>query len=931
MRNSLRQCQEKISSHNFRIEVYRRLLVLFLVSLFLTIGQSPILSQLPAIDPINPSLSAPQLVEQGKEFYAQSQFPAAAVAWQQAVRAYQNQGDKLHQAMVLTYVSLAYQQLQQWFAAQEAIATSLELLERLQLSTHNSQLIFAQALNARGQLELALGQSEAALLTWQQGTKVYEKLGDRQGITGSLINQAQAMEALGLYRRTCKTLLQALELERNCDFSAEERWKKVLQTFEQQPNNQLKVLGLRSLGNILRLVGALEPSQQILESSLQLIPKPQQASLTLLSLGKTERDKYARARDLYNRTKPLTAKQTAKETALVNATKSLDYYQQAAAKAANIPYLTTIEIQAQLHRLSLLIDLQQWLTNLDDKSHKIDTETLKSQIESQVADLLDSEMANLPPSPTAVYAQLHLVQNLSQLKQQERFRPITLQYASKALQLAQTLKNRRAESHALGILGSLYEPTQQWSEALAFTERALLLAQAMQAPEIAYQWQWQLGRIYQAQKEMEKAIAAYEAALETLESVRGDLLVVNSDIQFSFRDNVEPVYRQLVDLLLQKPIPENLAKTRKVIQLLQLAELENFLQCSLQEAQPKQIDALVNRSDSTEAILYPIILDERIEMILKLPQVEELRYYSSSVPRSQVEQVLERLQENLAKPQGRRKVQIDSQQVYRWLIKPLLADLESNKIDTLVFLLDAPLRNIPMAALYDGEDYLIQNYAVAVSSGLQLLEPRAIERGQLQAILAGITESRQGYRPLTNVDRQFEQIQSEIPSEVLLDRDFNVTNFQNQLESLPFPVVHIATHGQFSSQPEETFIIAWDERLDVNDLSNLLKSRAQTRPEPIELLVLAACQTAKGDKRATLGLAGVAINAGARSTLATLWKVIADESPGDLLSQFYKELRENRHITKAEALRRAQLEFLKDESRSRPYFWAPYVLLGNWL
>ena len=119
--------------------------------------------------------------------------------------------------------------------------------------------------------------------------------------------------------------------------------------------------------------------------------------------------------------------------------------------------------------------------------------------------------------------------------------------------------------------------------------------------------------------------------------------------------------------------------------------------------------------------------------------------------------------------------------------------------------------------------------------------------------------------------------------------------------------------------------------LNVNELSNFLKSRQETESEPIELLVLAACQTAKGDKRATLGLAGVAISAGARSTLATLWKVFADQSPGELLSQFYRELSENPHLTQAEALRRAQLEFLKDDSRNRPYFWAPYVLVGNWL
>ena len=236
-----------------------------------------------------------------------------------------------------------------------------------------------------------------------------------------------------------------------------------------------------------------------------------------------------------------------------------------------------------------------------------------------------------------------------------------------------------------------------------------------------------------------------------------------------------------------------------------------------------------------------------------------------------------------------------------------------------------------MAVLYDGSNYLIEKYAVAITSGLELLEPRTLQRQELNAMLAGLTESRQNYPPLKNVDQQFNQISRAISSQILLDDQFTVSNFQNQLESLPFPVVHIATHGQFSSQPEQTFILAWDNYIDLNQLSTLLKNSETTKSEPIELLVLAACQTAQGDKRATLGLAGVAINAGVRSTLATLWKVSADESPGDLLSQFYQELINNPNLTKAEALRRAQLEFLQDDSRNRPYFWASYVLLGNWL
>jgi CHAT domain-containing protein len=179
------------------------------------------------------------------------------------------------------------------------------------------------------------------------------------------------------------------------------------------------------------------------------------------------------------------------------------------------------------------------------------------------------------------------------------------------------------------------------------------------------------------------------------------------------------------------------------------------------------------------------------------------------------------------------------------------------------------------------------------------------------------------------VKRELEEIQSKVPSQVLFNEQFTTQAFQNQVNSLPFPVVHLATHGQFSSDADNTFVLAWDEKIKVNQLSNLLRTRDQSRPDAIELLILSACQTAAGDKRAALGLAGVAVRAGARSTLASLWNV-NDQSTALLMGQFYQVLA-NKAVPKAEALRQAQLALLKNPKYALPMFWAPYVLVGNWL
>ncbi len=905
------------------MKIVRSIAIFFFLGLFLTTGIMPGLTQLPPGNKTN----AQNLVQQGKNYYEAEQFHQAINKLEKAADIFAELGELEKEAITRANLSLAYQQQGNWQEAHNAISKSLILLDfKYDLDTPTTWQIrdltpeklplIARITNIYGRLWYFQGNPDHALSSWQLATKIYQELEDRQGITTSQINQIQALQTLGLYQEARKI---GITVEQNLDSLPD----------------ALKFKGLLSLGNVFRSIGDLANSKKYLQASWELAKNSnseQNLSHSLLSLadtwqswGNLERERFLPIRYEYfpwrcdiNDSSPIPQK------AQEFYEKAENNYQKVLQKQRS-PAATTV-IKTQLNLLKLLLTTGQWSK----------AQTLSKNI----------KLADLSNNRTKVYSQINYAKSLACIKQQYSPENISCNKITRlietAIQDAAELEDKRAQSYAIGNLGGLYEyfalleqqqqqniKAQQWiQQAQQLTQKALYLAQPSQLPDIAYQWQWQLGRLLEAEEKTLESITYYQSAVQTLESVRGDLLTINSDIQFSFRDNIEPVYRQLAQLLLQQPIPQNLDQTRQVIQNLQLAELENFLRCNIQNTQA--LDKIVNRPNSTEAVIYPIILDEQIDVILKLPNSDELLYHNTKLSKGEVQEVLERLQDNLAKPQERKKVQEDAYRVYQWLIAPFTTDLETAKVDTLVFFLDTPLRNIPMAALYDGNNYVIEKYAVAVTSGLELLEPKILQREQLNAMLAGLTESRQGYPPLKNVDLQLNQISAEISSQILLDREFTVLNFQNQLQSLSFPVVHIATHGQFSSQPEETFIIAWDNPIDLNKLSNLLKNSLETKSEPIELLVLAACETAQGDKRATLGLAGIAINAGARSTLATLWKVPGDDSPGDLLSQFYQELSENPDLTKAEVLRRAQLEFLKDDSRNRPYFWAPYILLGNW-
>ena len=811
---------------------------------------------------------------QGKRLYQINDFEQAALVWQQAAQAYQENGDQLSQARVLSNLSLAYQQLGRWEAAREAVTDSLEFLlikTESKLSIDQTRVL-AQALNTLGRLQLATGQTDQALQTWQRATDAYTQAQNEQGVLQSQVNQAEALQGLGFTRRALNLLTQ------------------VNQVLKTQPPSHLKAVALGSWGELLALTGEFEEADAVLEQSLavaQQLSDPDDIATALLNLGNT-----ARAQQNYQ--------------------KALSLYQRAAA----IPALATTKIAVNLAKFSLFLDQKQWQA----------VEALWTVIQSQLADT--------PTSHATIYSQINFALSLIHLKQAEAATGLTLTNSpawqtiaanlARSVQQAKDLGDRRALSYGQGALAQIYEQTQQWSVAQALTEQALQLAQEVNAPEIIYRWQWQLGRIFNAQGYEQKAIAAYSEAVTTLKSLRGDLVAVSPDVQFSFRNSIEPIYRELVSLLLrtEEVEPQKLEQAREIVESLRVAELDNFLRQACLTAQPVPIDQL----DPQAAIVYPIILSDRLEVILSLPD-SPLRHYTTPVSEVQLEEGVRQLRQTLV-IRSRRQFLDPAQTLYDWLIRPMVADLATAGINTLVFVPDGSLRNIPMAALHDGQQYLIEQYKIAVTPGLQLLPPGESQTS-LKTLAAGLTTDLKGFAALNYVQLELTEIQETVPkSVILLNQEFTQASLHDKIEFSNFPIVHIATHGQFSSSLDQTFILAWDSRINISELNDILQARRPGATAAIDLLVLSACETATGDKRAALGLAGTAVQAGARSTAATLWAV-NDEATALLMGQFYQEL--TNQGTKAEALRQAQLALLKNPWYRHPFYWAPYILVGNWL
>jgi CHAT domain-containing protein len=821
------------------------------------------------------------LVQAARVSYQAERFAEAIIQWQKVYQIFVSQGDKLNAAGVLNNLALAYQQLGKLKEANNSISESLKLISSLEKMESRGEIsipnaksqvknLSASALNIKGSLLLSTGKAEDAFATWKQAADNYEKVGNKTGLMRCLLNQAQALKELGLYRRAQTTLEQ------------------VNKSLQSEADSLLKVSTLLNLGDTLRVMGDLKQSQEVLQKSLSLaqtLQSPADVSRIFLSLGNTVRSRSS-------------------------SEEALNYYQQAIDKSPD----TGIKIQAQLNKLRILVEAKK-------------IQEAKALV-TQVRPLLE----NLPASRTTVYAWVNFGESVKKLNKKDTNSQEIAKVFAQAAKLAETIDDDKAESYALGYLAEVYEQNSSLNFARDLTEKALTLAQASNAPDIAYRWQWQLGRILKANGKNEEAITLYNEAVKTLGYIRNDLVASNINTQYSFRESVEPVYREFVGLLLednsaktnQKVTQEKLKQARQVIESLQLAELDNYFQEPCLKASPTQIDQI----DSQAAVIYPIVLRERLEIILSLPN-QPLRNYSSRISESELNTLVNSMRRSFQRHYPKKHHLAMAQTAYNLLIKPLEADLQASGVKTLTFVLDGALKNLPMGVLHDGKEYLIEKYNIALTPGLQLLASKPLENKNLKVLIGGLSEERQEFTAIPNVEKEISQIQLKVSTKVLFNQNFTSQEFQKQMTATSYPIVHLATHGEFSSNAADTFILTWDNRLDVKQLGDILQTREEEKDTAIELLVLSACKTASGDNRAPLGIAGVAVRSGARSTVATLWSV-DDQSTSKLMVEFYKQLSKSK-VTKAEVLRRAQLELLKNPEYSHPYFWAPFIMVGSWL
>ncbi|MDJ1176997.1 CHAT domain-containing protein [Roseofilum capinflatum] len=387
------------------------------------------------------------------------------------------------------------------------------------------------------------------------------------------------------------------------------------------------------------------------------------------------------------------------------------------------------------------------------------------------------------------------------------------------------------------------------------------------------------------------------------------------------------------------------------------------------------LDDLAQKTQQRSVIVYIIALQNELDMLTIFPKNNACsstaflnKQNSDSSPfaqikvqetnRSSLEETINQFREEVSNPRKVRTISYQpyASQLYQWLIQPLQESLSTQKTDTLILCLDKQLRSLPIAALYHNDHFLIQDYQIGLIPSFSLIDPtyRSVESATLLGFGVSDGGQNQELPPLPAVPIEISWLQNVWKSQTFLDQNATVENLQQYSQISETRMMHIATHAEFrTGDVSNSFIQLWDRNVGLDQLRELSQNSQWNQNPRVELLTLSACRTALGSEEAELGFSGLALQAGVKTSLGSLWYT-SDEGSLALMAEFYHQLQNNN--TKISALKQAQLnmingsiqihdnrldlssdlsieipdQFSKNQTFTHPYYWSAYTLIGNW-
>jgi CHAT domain-containing protein/Tfp pilus assembly protein PilF len=906
-------------------------------------------SSVEEVEVTNRFTEADRLMQQGIQQYQVSQFREALQSWQRALELYRDpviqsafpRESRQGEGTALGNLGIAYLNLGQY---QEAIALNEQsLVIAREIGDRRGE---GNALNNLGVAYIDLGQYQEAIAIYEQQLVITREIGDRQGEGRALGNLGNAYYFLGQYQEAIALYEQSLVIFREIG----------------DRNGEGAALG--NLGIAYNSLGQYQEAIALHEQHLAI------------------------AREIGDR--------RGEGNAVVNlgsAYLSLGQYQEAIALYEQ-QLVTTREIGDRNGEGLALGNLGSAYLSLGQYQEAIALYEQQLVITREIGDRNGEGLA---------LGNLGVAYN--SLGQPER----ALEQSQQALTVAQEIGDRSREGSWLSNMGSLLSQQDQPELAIVFYKQSVNVRESIRAgirglsqeqqqsftETIAGSYRaladllLQQNRILEAQRVLD--LLRVQELDDYLNGVRS---TAQTESGVTLRDPEQEISNRVIaigyELAQLRDIPPSQLSDAQLQRLSELdtiqreisTDFQGFLNSPEIQALVAQLDAtqqeqdilaradeFINLQNNLRAIgqnavmIYPLILEDRLELILVTPFSEPARYpvpVGSAELNAAIVEFRQALDDPTSDPRA------IAQQLYQWLIAPMENDLEAIGAETILYAPDGALRYVPLAALHDGDQWLIENYRInhITAASLQnfTLRPSATPLILAAAFSEGAFEFQIGQRSfsfggLPFAGAEVANLAATFPGTTQLINDrFSRNRVEPLMDS--HTIVHLATHATFvPGSPADSFILFGNgDRLSLQEIRDTWKGRFNR----VELIVLSACETGVGDVLGNgeeiLGFGYLMQEAGAAAAIASLWQV-NDGGTQVLMDAFYTYI--NQGMGKAEALQQAQVTLISGnftatsslDSRAsidvvstqtgqpltpggnlaHPYYWAPFILIGNGL
>ncbi|MFM2432823.1 MAG: hypothetical protein RLZZ511_4037 [Cyanobacteriota bacterium] len=834
---------------------------------------------------------AERFLQQGIQQYQVSQFTAALQSWQQALKLYREIKDRQREGIAQGNLGTAYRSLGNYAKAIEYYEQSLAIVR--EIKDRKSE---GNALDNLGTTYLLLGNYAKAIKFQEQSLAIAREIKDRQGEGSALGNLGNAYDGLGNYVKAIEYYEQSLAIAREIKDRREE-------------GNALGNLGLAydGLGNYAK---AIEYYEQILAIAREIKSRREEGT-ALGNLGIAYRS-------------------------LGNYAKAIEYYEQSLAIAR--------EIKNRRGEGQSLVTLGNAYFSLGNYAKAIEYYEQSLAISREIKDR-DGERLALN----------NLAAALEKLDQPD----LAIVFYKQSVIVSETVrKDNRSLSRDL---------QSSYTESVAFTYRNLadlLLSQ---------------GRVLEAQQVLEllknQELRDFTRDTRTGGDTQGSPLnPLEQPIPFAYNDKIA-LGSQLTECEQQKCAQRNQLISQRDTANQKFTTLVDRLKTSLRAQtiqDPAQLQndrftiaaqkVILANPNTKTVLVYPLVLDDKLWLVWGSQAGKSgIVFDSKEIPvtRKDLSAKVAELQTLLSQRGDKQQLQQASQQLYQWLIAPIRPQLDQNGVKQIVFSLDRATRYIPMATLHDGKQYLIENFAIStiLTAEIDTTDKLSQNRADDPILGLGLTQAVPGFNALPAVTTEIDSIirstdnpkdpNGIYPGRELFDQNF--TEDALRFNVADYRILHIATHGSFvPGNPEDSFLVLGDgKKLSIPSIRSL------TALANTHLVVLSACETGKGgiDKEGieVAGIGHYFLLSGAKSVLASLW-LVNDPATSLLMREFYGKLAKG-NISKAEAIRQVQIDFLKGKLTAQdapiragarplvegsnhndfthPYYWAPFILIGN--